>query len=143
MVHRSIVPGEHRGLGDGNLSASPLFVDKSRDFRLQPESRAIGRGPNGLDMGARVPGWASVAGRPPKLTSLTAATFTVGGPGITHYKLCLNDGPYGAETPRDTLTHLAGLSPGRYKVSVLGKNSAGVWQDPTRPTVSSDPNDGC
>jgi hypothetical protein len=143
-VQRCILPTNFPG--PGNLVADPRLVNPgtspvtwqsiTNDFRLRPGSPAIGTGPNGLDMGGLVPAGASIAGEPPSPTARTTATLTVAGPGITHYRWKLNDGPYSAETPVSQPITLTGLTNGTYVVSVLGKNSAGVWQEAQRPTVS-------
>ena len=126
--------------GDGNLDVDPRFVDPSSDFRLLPSSPCIGAGPNGLDMGAFVPAGVSISGEPDSISMSDRATLSVGGPGITHYRFCLNqtNGPWSevfsiAEKP---LIELSGLMDGQqYTVYAQGKNSAGVWQ--TEPTYTS------
>ena len=131
--------------GVGNSTGDPLFVnlrhvaDVRRDFRLQPGSPAIGRGPNGLDIGALVPAGASISGEPGPATSRADATLTVSGPGIVAFRYKVNDGPYSAEIPITDLSagktlELSNLSDGSYTVYVLGKNSAGVYQ--SEPTAS-------
>jgi hypothetical protein len=134
-VHRSIMQGTNYP-GSGNLNLDPLFVNGTNDFRLRPGSPAIGTGPNGLDMGAYVPQWASIAGEPGSPTPLTSATLTVGGPGITHYRHRINGGAYGPETSVSNSIVLNGLTNGAYTVFVIGKNSAGVYQPQTNATVS-------
>jgi hypothetical protein len=125
---RSILPQAGPWSREGVLSANPLFEDATNDFHLRPGSPALGTGPNGLDMGAYVPGGVSLAGGPPQLTWLTSAAFTVGGPGITHYKFRLNDGSFSPEAPISTPIRLVGLANGTYSLAAVGKNSAGVWQ---------------
>ncbi|MEX0586384.1 MAG: CotH kinase family protein, partial [Pirellulales bacterium] len=129
-VNRSIVPTvADASLGTGNLVANPHLYDPANlDFRLRPGSPAIGTGPNGLDMGALVPGGATISGEPARYTSMTTATLTVDGPGITHYRYAVNGGAFGAETPVTTQITLSGLANGTYSVSVIGKNAADVWQ---------------
>lgn len=141
-VNRSLMQGTNQP-GIGNLNLDPLFVDSTNDFHLQAGSPAIGTGPNGLDMGAYVPKGASISGEPPSPTPLTSATLTVGGPGITHYRYRLNqqggtnNGPYSSEiSVTNNPIVLSGLSNGTYVVEVVGKNSAGVWQDFTNATAS-------
>ena len=109
QMHHTLVPpsragdqvGERPGtildLGSGNFAGDPALVDTVSDFRLRPGSPAIGTGPNGLDMGAHVPAGASISGEPATITAATAATLTVAGPGITHYRFRLNDGAFGPE----------------------------------------------
>lgn len=111
------------------------------DFQLLPDSPAIGMGPNGLDMGALVPAWASISGEPASPTDQTNATLTVNGPGIVSFRYRVNDGVYGAELPISNITTgrniaLTGLSNGAYTVYVIGKNSAGIWQPTNSPTAS-------
>jgi hypothetical protein len=122
--------------GVGNINADPMFVNNTNDFRLRLGSPSIATGPNGLDMGAYVPQWASIAGEPGTPTPLTAAALTVDGPGITHYRYRINNGGYGAETSVSNSLVLSGLTNGTYTVFVIGKNSAGVYQPQTNATVS-------
>ncbi len=138
-VNRSILPSSWHALGVGNIDADPLFVDPEGDFHLKPASPAVGAGPCGLDMGAYVPAGAAICGEPDLTTYRTEATLTVGGPGITHYKYCLNDpaGPWSMERPVEMPIEFKNLQNGRsHVVYVLGKNSAGVWQAEDSPTVS-------
>jgi hypothetical protein len=79
-------------------------------------------------MGARVPGGASISGEPRTPTRETGAVLTVGGPGITHYRYRVNDGPFGGEHSIDEPIRLAKLPSGETVVEVIGKNSAGAWQ---------------
>ncbi len=148
-------------VGAGNTTNDPLFVGYTAALdpvsvtpeniesilSLQPESPARGSGPNGLDMGALVPAGASISGEPGTSTTNDYAVLTVAGPGIVAYQWRLNQGPWSAEVP---LTNsfvitpqlfenaqpivLTNLAPGTYTAEVLGKNSAGYWQD--APTVS-------
>jgi hypothetical protein len=134
-VNRSIMQGTNYP-GVGNLNLNPLFVDDVNDFHLRPGSPAIGTGPNGLDMGAYVPQWASISGEPASPTPLTSATLRVGGPGISHYRYRVNNGAYTAETSVSNSIVLNGLTNGAYTVFVIGKNSAGVYQAQTNATVS-------
>ncbi|MBA7637337.1 hypothetical protein ES703_81895 [subsurface metagenome] len=82
-------------------------------------------------MGAIVPAGAAISGEPDGTTYRTYATLTVGGPGITDYKYCVNDpnGPWLGEFSVDIPIVLNGLADGQsYTVYAMGKNSAGVWQ---------------
>jgi hypothetical protein len=148
--------------GLGNISADPLFVSPSnltaanirQSLALQPGSPCLGAGPNGIDMGAIVPAGASISGEPMGATTNTSATLKVAGPGIWAYRWKLNDGPWSAEislvpqaiwggqpftgnmfsnAPPITLTNLTN---GAYTVRVIGKNSAGFWQNTNSPAVS-------
>jgi len=136
-VNNSILPSEWHSFGVGNIDADPVFVDADKDFRLKAGSPAIGTGPCGLDMGASVPAGAAIYGKPDEITYRTDATLTVGGPGITHYKYSLNSEPWSDELPVDTPIVLNNLLNGRtYTVYVIGKNSAGIWQNEDEPTAS-------
>ncbi len=136
-VNRSIVPADAVGLGVGNLAADPLLADPAGgDFSLLPGSPTSGSGPNGLDMGAMVPGGVSISGAPPALTGRTDATLTLAGPGITHYRYRVNETLWSAETPVDTPVELAGLPDGQYTVFAVGKDSAGIWQDEADAAMS-------
>lgn len=134
-VHRSIMQGTNYP-GTGNLNADPLFLDPAGDFRLRAGSPATGAGPNGLDMGAFVPRWASISGEPSSPTPLTTTTLRVGGPGLTHYRYRVNSGAYGAETSITNPIVLSGLTNGSYTVFVIGRNSAGVYQAQSNATAS-------
>ena len=127
-VFDSIIRKTHDWFGERNLAADPMLVDPPLNIRLQPGSPAIGTGPNRLDMGARVPGGASISGEPRTPTRETGAVLTVGGPGITHYRYRVNDGPFGGEHSIDEPIRLAKLPSGETVVEVIGKNSAGAWQ---------------
>ncbi|GIT05318.1 MAG: hypothetical protein CM1200mP29_07290 [Verrucomicrobiota bacterium] len=127
-VFDSIIHKTHDWLGERNLDADPMFANAPRDVRLQPGSPAIDTGPNGLDMGAHVPSGASISGEPPTPTRESSAILTVGGPGVTHYRYRVNDGPLGGAHPIDEPIRLAKLPPGETFVEVIGKNSAGAWQ---------------
>jgi hypothetical protein len=136
-VNNSILPAEWHSYGVGNIDADPVFVDAGTDFHLKAGSPAIGTGPCGLDMGAYVPAGAAVCGEPDEITYRTDATLIVGGPGITHYKYRLNSQPWGVELPVDTPIVLNNLLNGQsYTVYVIGKNSAGPWQNEDEPTAS-------
>lgn len=127
----SILPASWHALGQGNLDADPLLVG-AEDLHVQPMSAALGAGAWGLDIGAYVPGGAVVSGEPRSVTHRTQAVLTVGGPGITHYRYSLNrpNGPWSQEASVDAPIQLTGLQNGTsYTVHVLGRNSAGRWQE--------------
>jgi len=138
-VNYSIIPAQWHHLGIGNIDADPMFVDPNTDFHLKALSPAIGTGPLGIDMGAYVPGGAAIFGEPDGVTYQTNATLLVGGPGITHYKYCINNplGPWSEEGPVDMPIELTNLINGQsYVVFVIGKNAAGLWQSEDAPAVS-------
>ncbi|HIM68343.1 MAG TPA: hypothetical protein EYM45_07245, partial [Verrucomicrobia bacterium] len=143
-VFDSIIRKSHDWFGERTFAADPMFAGAPLDVRLRPGSPAIGTGPNGLDMGASVPGGASISGEPRTPTRETNAELTVGGPGITHYRYRVNDSPLGGEYPVAEPIRLAKLAPGEIAVSVIGKNSVGVWQPLGQATRSKawtiDPN---
>jgi len=129
-IDDSILPIAWHDLGVGNIDADPLFVE-SDDFRLKAMSPARAAGPCGLDMGAYVRAGAWICGEPAERTHRMQATLTVCGPGITHYRYSLNnpEEPWSEERSVDQPIELAGLQDGHtYAVYVLGKNSAGRWQ---------------
>ncbi|HQI27627.1 MAG TPA: lamin tail domain-containing protein, partial [Sedimentisphaerales bacterium] len=142
-------------IGGGNLEGvdpqlwkASSITSPYRDMRLLASSPAVGTGPNGRDMGALVPPGASIGGEPFPVTWRTAATLTVGGPDLFAYKYRINDGPWSEEVRRpgagqagDPLPmppiELTNLQNGRsYTVFVLGKDSAGFWQNEQTPTAS-------
>ena len=136
-VNNSIIPVEWHYLGTGNIDADPLFVDPNADFHLKDISPATETGSCSLDMGAYVPGGAAIYGEPDEITYRTNTTLTVGGPGITQYKYCLNNGLWSEERPVDVPINLTNLHNGQsYTVYVIGKNSAGRWQSEDNPTAS-------
>jgi len=132
VVNRCLVPTEWHALGEGNIDADPLFAGPE-DFHLKSASAARGAGAGGLDMGAHVPGGASISGVPAAgWTYRRDAALTVWGPGVTHYKYSLNspNGPWSEEHPTEVPILLAGLGNGdSHTVYALGRNSAGVWRE--------------
>ena len=137
-VFDSIIRRTHNWLGEHTFAADPMLVDPPNDFHLRPGSPAISAGPNGLDIGACVPGGASISGEPRTPTRETGAVLTVAGPGVTHYRYRVNNGPLGGEHPVTDPIRLAKLAPGEIAVSVIGKNSAGIWQ-PLGQATRSEP----
>jgi hypothetical protein len=155
VVSRSLIQNNNWP-GTGNLSGNPLFANLAgpmtaqnirSNLSLLAGSPCIGTGPNGLDMGALVPAGASVSGAPASPTTNTSATLQVAGPGIWSYKWRLNGGAWSAEVslvPQSVWNGLpltstmlsntppiaiANLTDGTYTVEVIGRNSAGFWQD--------------
>ena len=146
-VYRSLLPQAWHFFGSQNIDAAPILSDLLSGGALLGVSPAIGTGSNGQDMGADVPAGASVSGEPAPVTWRTTATLTVSGPGITHYKHRLVDngvpGAWSSEIalpinaddfpadPENVYGQilLTGLQNGHaYRVDVIGKNSAGLWQ---------------
>jgi len=78
---------------------------------------------------------ATISGGPRSPTPQNAATLSIGGTGITHYRLRLNNGAYGPETPVNSAMPIIRLEIGTNIVAVIGKNSAGVWQTESKATV--------
>ena len=142
--------------GLGNISTDPMFVNLGGpmtaanirgNLALLAGSPCIGTGPNGIDMGALVPPGASLGGVPSGTTTNTSATLKVGGPGIWAYKWRLNGGAWSQEislVPQSAWNGqpftagmfsnappilLTGLTNGSYTVEVIGRNSAGFWQN--------------
>jgi len=150
-------------IGAGNLTNDPLFVGYAADtdpeavtpdnirsrLALQPGSPAIGSGPDGLDLGALVPGGIRIRGEPSGSTTNTSATLSVTGPGIYAYRWRLDNGPWSEEIPltnglRITTNLFADaqpvvltrLPPGSHTLYAVGMNSAGYWQSISNPTAS-------
>ena len=157
VANDNIIQGTNMTFG-GNSTNDPMFVNwqtgithlniKS-NLALLAGSPAIGTGPNGLDRGALVPGGASISGEPIGTTTNTSATLAIAGPGVYAYKWKLNDGPWSGEvalTNNFLITAtmfsnavpitLSNLTNGTYTVYVVGKNSAGFWQDTNSATIS-------
>lgn len=157
VANDNIIQGTNMMFG-GNSTNDPMFVNWQTgitylnirsNLSLLPGSPAIGTGPNGLDRGALVPAGASISGEPTGTTTNRSATLKVAGPGIYSYRWKLNDGPWSTEVQ---LTNnflivptifsnaapitLSNLTNGTYTVYVIGKNSAGSWQDTNAATVS-------
>ena len=136
-LNRSIVPADVVSMGVGNLDLDPRVIDPAGgDFGLGAGSAAFGAGLGGLDMGAMVSAGASISGEPRSVTGETDATLTVDGPGITHYRYRVNDGPWSEATAVDVPVLLADLADGDYTVAAIGLNSAAVWQDEAHATAS-------
>ncbi len=133
---------------DPQLVKAVSITDPVHDMRLLPASPARGAGPNGKDIGGLVSAGASISGEPLPVTWRTSATLAVGGPEIFGYRYRVNDGPWSQEVLRPDAAapadpkplapiQLANLENGQsYTVYVIGKDSAGVWQDANQPTTS-------
>ncbi len=131
MVHFASLPLGGRALFEGNSFGSTSGYADIAGFLGSPASPV-----------------ASISGEPLPVTWSTVATLSVGGPGVNAYKYRVNNGPWSAEVPAPGagLTAdseplppivLTGLQNGQsYTVYVVGKNSAGVWQSDSSPTVS-------
>ena len=142
--------------GAGNISSDPMFVNLAgpmtaanirSNLALLAGSPCLGTGPNGLDMGALVASGASLSGVPLGATTNTSATLKAAGPGIWAYKWRLNGGAWSPEislVPQSVWNGqpftsimlsnappimLSNLADGAYTVEVIGRNSAGFWQD--------------
>ena len=149
--------------GVGNINADPLFISTAdltaanirQKLSLQPGSPCVGTGPNGIDMGAVVPSGASISGAPTSTTTNTSATLHVAGPGIWAYKWKLDGGSWSPEislvpasawngqpftvdmfanAPAIALTN---LNDGLHTVEVIGRNSAGFWQETNSAAVKT------
>ena len=80
---------------------------------------------------------ATLTGIPRSPTWQTTASVTVGGNDIIAYQWRLNTGAWSAEIPVATPITLSGLSNGSTNVlSVVGKNSGGIFQSQATPTTS-------
>lgn len=141
-MSRTLVAASEHGYGVGNIDADPMFVNSPTDLHLKPGSPAVGTGSNGLDMGAYVPGGASVSGEPNGITHQTTTTLTVAGPGVTHYRYRIRDDstwqPWTTtDQPVTQPLTLSGLEDGHsYAVQVIGRNSAGVLESEADATTS-------
>ena len=111
-------------LGTGNLSGDPMFVaPEAMDFSLQFGSPAIGQGFAGLDMGAYVAHGGAVEAI---AETESSAQLQVGGPGVTHYRYRVDDGPLSELTEVVKLINLTDITP-ETNVEVVTMNSAGEW----------------
>jgi len=135
-VIRSILPQPGPWSGAGNVNANPRFVDEKGDFHLLPGSPAWGTGPLGLDMGAYVPAGTKVVSDVAAETWRTNASFIVGGPGMVAYKYRIDGSAWSEERLVSQPVQLTGLANGRHVVEVIGKNSAGVWEEEARQAGS-------
>ena len=111
-------------LGENILCGDPRFVDPAGDYRLLPDSPAIGAGRHGLDLGAFVPGGATMS-QWPELTSKDFANFEVDGPGIVEYRYRLDGAAWSDPLTIDVPIELAALPEGAHQLEVIGQNFAG------------------
>ncbi|MCP5522620.1 MAG: lamin tail domain-containing protein [Verrucomicrobiales bacterium] len=122
--------------GPANLSVDPRLMtlsgvswDNIREaFVLGLGSPALGSGLAGLDRGALVADGARIGGGPVGETHRTDATFELTGPGLTHLKWRLDEGPWSAEVLKGALVEIQDLTSGEHRFEAIGKNSAAVWQ---------------
>jgi len=84
------------------------------------------------------PSFATLSGEPRSPTWLTSATLLVGtNDNIVAYRYKFNSASYGQEIPVNQAIILNNLPAGSTNtVYVLAKNSAGIWQSDTTPTIS-------
>ena len=127
LVFDSIIRPTHVWFGQRNIEANPLLNYPPGDVSLSHGSPAIGRGPTGLDMGAKVHGGASISGEPAALTRASSALLVIGGPGITHYRYRINNGVLSDDYPVSEPIGMTGLAPGEYCVQVISRNAAGRY----------------
>ena len=144
IAEKNILPEESLDLGQGNIASDPLFADlNSLNFSISNGSPAVGSGINGLDMGWNIPFGASISGEPNSITRKNNAQISVYIPGIsgiqdngtftTEYRWRLNNQEWSEPVNIDQMIELEQLTEGPQIVEVLGKNSAGKWQEnPTR-----------
>ncbi|RME91375.1 MAG: hypothetical protein D6766_11955, partial [Verrucomicrobia bacterium] len=138
-VRDSILESAEPWPGENNLALDPRLRrttgvdwDTIREaFALLPGSPARGSGPWGLDRGALVPAGAAIGGGTVGTTPADEATFLLGGPGIIEVRWRLDGGAWSDPMPADTALSLPNLPPGPHRLEVIGRNSAGVWQEET------------
>ncbi len=81
--------------------------------------------------------FATISGEPRSPTWMNSATLTVAGDDITEYQYSLNGSSFSASVPVITPIQLSNLPEGSTnRVSVRGRNSAGVWQSDNQLTES-------
>ena len=135
-VHSSIVPTVLHALGNDNIEATPVFADPEiGDFSLIPGSPGIGAGQQGIDMGSFVPGGIIFITSPLSQTHQSNATFTLCGPGMSHYAYRLDGGPWSSERSIDEAITLTGLTDISHTLEVVGKTSANLWQTSSQAAV--------
>lgn len=81
---------------------------------------------------------ATISGTPfGGVTTLSSATLTIGGGGVTQYRFSLDNGAFSADTPVATPIVLSGLADGNHTVTVLGKDAGGNLQPALTPTTAA------
>ncbi len=78
-----------------------------------------------------------LSGTPPLINNLADISITVGGTDIVSYQYQLDGGTWSAETLIATLITASGLSTGEHILTVIGKNSSGIWQSAASTTKYS------
>ncbi len=125
---RSLVPVADVSRGISLRSADPLFVNRTAgNYTLRPESVGTAASSLGLNLGSGSP--AGVAVFPVPTGAGTAATLSVGGPGLVSYRWRLGSaGAWSAAAPVATPLTLSGLPPsGLVTLQVEGLDAAGRW----------------
>lgn len=79
----------------------------------------------------------SLSGAPVGVTSITAATITVGGTDVVAYRFSLDGGVFGSETPVATPITLVALVDGTHTVAVIGRDAVGNYQAEANATTVS------
>jgi len=120
-------------LGDYVPDATRRAMETWMDARRATVQNVI----DGLVPPATVPPWATLSGVPRSPTFATTATITVAGTDITHYRFQLDGLAYGPETAVTQTIQLTGANDGSHTLSVVGRNSAGLWQSTTQPTTAT------
>ena len=145
IANNNILPEEHLSLGDNNINDVPLFEDESSlAFALSPGSPAIGKGNFKQDMGWNIPQGAIISGEPSTVTRSKEARLNVHISGIsgiendsefiTEYQWRLDGQEWSDPVSIGTPIELKELAEGVHYVEVIGKDSAGRWQE--KPTMS-------
>ena len=138
IVRYNIINRSVHHLGEHNLDEDPLFVSSSlNNFVLREDSPAVSAGPSGLDMGGMVPSGLTISGEPELITKESEAVLLIYGPGVTHYRYSLDKGPFSEEVEIEKALFLNNLSVGMHSVQVVGRNSAGVWTEPSEAVQSA------
>ncbi|MBF0405713.1 MAG: Ig-like domain-containing protein [Candidatus Riflebacteria bacterium] len=78
---------------------------------------------------------AALSNLPEVKTTLTSASITVGGAGITKYSYCLDGGDWSSEFSASTSLNLSSLLPGQHTLKVIGIDSNGNLQSKEAATT--------